>query len=499
MGGLATLVEQEARAAHPRAAAVHAARLHDDVVVGPVVGVGQQRLQPAADAVALQVASDHAQFTGNGFFIAVEPVHERRVGDHAGQAGQLRGVGTAARHFGEKVHQHWNHRHTGEFDRPLQHRQVSVKPLARQQRAARRARHTHDTVDHDALGAHGGGQVLQFLALRGVFGAGEEVEVLLVDGPQRGSANGRGPVHAAIHAAGHKRQHFGHQAAARMRDEVQPRALREGPHQRQRIGDRACAHGGVVERIDTAAIVRKQLTHTLRVQRPELAEGAARVDESAVDQHQQRLLRRVGGGRHLRDLQATALEHRECFALERIHAGIDLTVNLGHHLAGDEVDRLVLEEVGQDVEARQQHVAQKAAAARGRGLFQAAPTQLRRDDDIAAVGCGRGGAAAFGGALAQHQVARRFGVQHQRRAAGDAQHDDVFARHGGDTHAVDARATTAARGHAHGVLHATGQAGRGRAGKVGAAAAGLALAGDDESDGCLVGGGSHGSRLLAGA
>ena len=195
--GLAALVQQEAGTAHARAAAVHAARLHDDVVVGPVVGVGQQRLQPAADAVALQVAGHHAQVAGNGLLNAVEPVHQRRVGDHAGQAGQLGGVGAAARDFGEKVHQRRHHGHAGKFNRPLQHRQVGVQPLAGQQRAARRAGDAHDAVHHDALGAHGGGQVLQFLALRRVLGAGEEVEVLLTDG-----------------TAGHQRQHLGHQAAA---------------------------------------------------------------------------------------------------------------------------------------------------------------------------------------------------------------------------------------------------------------------------------------------
>ena len=60
---LAALVEQEARAAAVRGlgarrAAVHRARLHDEVVVGPVERVGEQRLDPRADRVAFHVAGD---------------------------------------------------------------------------------------------------------------------------------------------------------------------------------------------------------------------------------------------------------------------------------------------------------------------------------------------------------------------------------------------------------------------------------------------------------
>ena len=63
---LAALVEQEARAAAARGlgarrAAVHRARLHHQVVVGPVERVGEQRLDPRADRVGLDVAGDDAQ------------------------------------------------------------------------------------------------------------------------------------------------------------------------------------------------------------------------------------------------------------------------------------------------------------------------------------------------------------------------------------------------------------------------------------------------------
>jgi hypothetical protein len=64
--GLAAAVQHEAGAAAARRAAVHGPRLHDDVVVGPVVGVGQQCFQPAAQGVAFQVTGHDTQVTADG-------------------------------------------------------------------------------------------------------------------------------------------------------------------------------------------------------------------------------------------------------------------------------------------------------------------------------------------------------------------------------------------------------------------------------------------------
>ncbi len=149
VGDLAALVEQEAGAGRARRAAVHRARLHDDVVVGPVEGVGEQRLQPAADRIALQVAGDHAQLAGDRLVDAVQPLHERAVRDHRGQPGQDGRIGAPACDLGQEVQQLGQHRQAGEFERPLQHRQVGVQPLRREQRAARRAGDAHDAVDVD--------------------------------------------------------------------------------------------------------------------------------------------------------------------------------------------------------------------------------------------------------------------------------------------------------------------------------------------------------------
>ena len=56
---LAALVEAEAGALAARRAAIHRAGLHHQVVIGPEEGIGHQRLQPAADRLALHVAGDH--------------------------------------------------------------------------------------------------------------------------------------------------------------------------------------------------------------------------------------------------------------------------------------------------------------------------------------------------------------------------------------------------------------------------------------------------------
>ncbi|MFO1285308.1 MAG: hypothetical protein U1F49_01405 [Rubrivivax sp.] len=85
-----------------------------------------------------------------------------------------------------------------ELQRPAQHRQIRIEPLARQQRAARRARHAHDALDADVARSHFARQVLQFAPLAGERIAFEEREV--------GGADALPVCHA--------RQHFGHQATA---------------------------------------------------------------------------------------------------------------------------------------------------------------------------------------------------------------------------------------------------------------------------------------------
>ena len=88
MGNLAALIEQECRSASARRAAVHGSRLHDEIVVGPVERVGDQRLHPRHDRIAFDVARDDAQISGNRSVHRVQPLNERAVGNLRGEPGR---------------------------------------------------------------------------------------------------------------------------------------------------------------------------------------------------------------------------------------------------------------------------------------------------------------------------------------------------------------------------------------------------------------------------
>jgi hypothetical protein len=51
------------------------------------------------------------------------------------------------------------------------------------------------------------------------------------------------------------RQDFSDQPAARVREEMHTRVLRQRAHERQRIGDRACAERAMIERVDPILVV----------------------------------------------------------------------------------------------------------------------------------------------------------------------------------------------------------------------------------------------------
>ena len=123
---LAAAVEQETRTGSRCAggtwrAAVHRTRLHDEVVVGPVEGVGQQRLHPCADRVALQVACHHAQVAWDRLGVAVQPFDHRAVRHHGLDAGQLGRVSPAPRNLMQKLDELRRHRHPRQCQPPLQH------------------------------------------------------------------------------------------------------------------------------------------------------------------------------------------------------------------------------------------------------------------------------------------------------------------------------------------------------------------------------------------
>ena len=471
---LGAAVEQEARRRalrrrRARRAAVHRAGLHHQVVVGPVEGIGQQRLDPRADRVAFHVAGDHAQVAGDGLGAAVEPGDDGAPGHHRLDAGQLARVGAAQRHLVQKIDELRRDREPGELQPPLQHREVGVEALGGQQRAARRARHAHHALDLQALLLRHRDERLQFGAVHRVGLAVEQRELV---GAQRAATAGT-------------RQHLGDQPAARVRDEVQARARRQRAGERERVGDRARGHRRVVERVDAAPVAREQVAHRLRVHRPELAEGADGVDEGAVHEHQQRAA--IGCRGHGGELGAAALERlRQRLGAQRVDAFVDRAVELLRGERGDDRDRRVLEQAGDDLEGAQHRLAHPATRrATCCGGLEAGPAELGRDDDLACRRACAQGAAGRVRRLGMQQVARVLRVQHERRAVGDGQHDHVFAGTRGDGHRV---ATAALRADLHrGFQRAAAAPARD------GGAGGPGLAGDDEGD--LVGSGRHGSLL----
>ena len=226
------------RARLARRAAVHRARLHDEVVVGPVEGVGQQRLDPRADRVALHVAGDHAQLARESSRLcrcsqvttALSGIIASMPGSSAGSA---RRRATSCR----KSTSCGADRDARQLQPPLQHRQVGVEALRREQRAARRAgRRAPCARPSGPCAAPSLTSACRSVRCVGVLVAGEQRQLVAAERP----------------AAARARQHLGDEAAARVRDEVQrarPPASRAPAPARWRSGSRP-ASGGRARRRD---------------------------------------------------------------------------------------------------------------------------------------------------------------------------------------------------------------------------------------------------------
>ena len=354
-----------------------------------------------------------------------------------------------------------------ELQAPPQHRQVGIQTLGGQRGAACRAGHAHDPLDLQAFGLRLARERLHVTKMLFVLGIREKRFFFRSQQPAPAGAC----------------QHLGNQAAARMREQVQPGASGQRAHQRQGIGDRALAHGGVVQRIDAARVALEQLAYCLRMQFPQLAEGADGIDEGAVHQHQEGPA--IGSCRHRVSLEATAFQGLgQRIGREFIHTGLDRAIDLLRDGCRGKACRLVLEQPGDDFKGAEHGLAQPAARrAPARGGFEPRPAQLRRDGDFVA-GARCHGAARAATSLRAQQVPRVFGVQHQRRAVGDRQHHHVFAGNGRDTHDV---AAAALRANANRRLQRT-------VGRRGSVLGRLLLARNGEGDGLR--GGCHGMLLV---
>ena len=197
--------------------------------------------------------------------------------------------------------------------------------------------------------------------MRRVTGALEEREFLRAQRP----------------AAAGPRQDLGHQAAARVRDQVDARPGGHRLHQRERVGNRALGECRMVQRVHAPAVMAEQPAHDLWVRRPQFAEGADGVHEGAVDEHQQRAA--IGGGPDVRGLVAAFLERRrQRVGGELVHARVDGPVELACDRGSREIHRGVLGNTCDHFDGAQHRLAHPAArgAARSGGL-QPGPAQAR--------------------------------------------------------------------------------------------------------------------------
>ena len=241
------------------------------------------------------------------------------------------------------------------------------------------------------------------------------------------------------------------------------RALGQRLRQAQCVLDRRGAQRAVVECVHPAAVVFEQALHGLGVLGPELAEGAGGLDESTVHQHQDRCVG-LRGRRHGRDPSGAVLEARQSARVERVHALLDLAIDLGGQLVRGDVGRLA----AQDLEGLQQHFAEQAPGASG-DLRRTCPRQPRRHRHAL------GGATCLCPCLGLEQELRRGRVQAQLRPISEAKHHEIGRRVGVDPHLfARAAARTQADAHVLGVRR-----------DAGAACAPFGLTRNDEADaGC---------------
>ena len=185
------------------------------------------------------------------------------------------------------------------------------------------------------------------------------------------------------------------------------------------------------------------------MQRPELAEGAGRVAEGAVDENEQRPA--VAAPAPRRACWPLPLSGSSAIGREPIDAGIDLAVDLLRHRVGDDLCDRVLDEIGDDLDAVEDRRAPPGdvASARGRGRVEAAPAEpgsgpstARRRRRLEASPRAPGSPPTT---CARMRSCARFGMKVQRRAVRDVQHDDVVAGASDDRH----RRRPALRAHAH--------------------------------------------------
>ena len=207
----------------------------------------------------------------------MQPFDERRNRDLRRETRNHVRVRAATGDFAQKFDQLVRDGNLSELERPLHHRHIGVETLGGEQGASRRAGDADNPIDRNALPGHDSGELLQVLRARTVIF--EQLD-------------------AGCHRlAADPRQQFGDQSAARMREQMKPRAFWRGFGQRDGVGDRACAKRRVVERIHPVLKPLEELIDELRVFAPQLSERPGGFAEGPVNQHQRWCFARCDRGR----------------------------------------------------------------------------------------------------------------------------------------------------------------------------------------------------------
>ena len=280
-------------------------------MVGTVEPVGDQELDLLPRRGALDVAGNDAEVGRGDELGVVQQSGQRRARHHRFQPGQGARVGALLDHREQELER------VGEgglaqglAGEEVQHRQPAVEPAGGERGAARRAGHAHEAGDADladgefadefgeggAVGVVSGVALLEFV--RRQRQQAELVGDRAVGGEQLREA---GLVELRRHAlALAEAQQLADQAAARMADQMQLRALGQAAHKRERIGHRAFGEAAVLEGEGAPGVGGGQAGAGVAaggvVGSPQLAEAALRAGGGAVQQDQQRLR----GGRQQR-------------------------------------------------------------------------------------------------------------------------------------------------------------------------------------------------------
>ena len=319
-------------------AAGHGAGVDDQVVVGVIEPVQRQQLQPRPTLVGLQVAGDGGEVGGGAQRGPAQQLRQRGLRHHRLQPGQGARVGALLHHLEQEVDAVAQ---PAGWRQCADDRQPAVEPARRQGGATRRAGHANKALHLQAaliqlrqqafqVGLVGGVVVAQLL--RAAAGQQAQAGQRLLRLAALEHARGQRFAHrvAALLLTLGQRQQFAHQAAARVRHQVQPRLGGQLPRQRQRIRHRALRQGEMLQRIHPLAVRVAQrrarglgrlalgLGTALIALGPERAKAAQQAGHGAVKEDQHGLL----PGRQARAIRHPGEARRAVVQAQLVEAGL---------------------------------------------------------------------------------------------------------------------------------------------------------------------------------